>query len=101
MTRLEELEKILEAGCAGDCQNCKLKKECEELERLQNEKKSAFTAGEVYSNECINIFIKRVGNGLVTFIEGFSPSAIHNMQEIPEENLLEYMDNYGFKKESA
>lgn len=98
MTKLEELEKILNAGCTGDCQNCKFKKECEEMENLQNEKKSAFTAGEVYSNEDSNIFIKNVHGGLVAFIEGFSPSAIHDMQEIPEENLLEYMNNYGFEK---
>lgn len=98
MTRTEELEKILESGCTGNCENCKLKKECEELEKLQSENKSVFTAGEVYSNEDSNIFIKRVGNGLVAFIEGFSPSAIHNIQEIPEENLAEYINNYGFKK---
>lgn len=98
MTKIEELEKILESGCTGDCQNCKFKKECEELEKLQSEKQSTFTAGEVYSNEDSNIFIKRVGNGLVAFIEGYSPSAIHDMQEIPEENLAEYMNNYGFKK---
>lgn len=99
MTRLEELEKILEAGCDGNCECCKVKKECEELEKLQQEENvGTFKAGEVYENEDTNIFIKRVGDGVVAFIEGFSPSAIHDMQEIPEENLLEYMTNYGFKK---
>lgn len=98
MTRIEELEKILETGCTGDCENCKFKKECEEIEHLQTEKKSTFESGEIYSNEDTNIFIKRVSGGSVAYIEGFSPSAIHDMQEIPEENLVEYMKKWGFKK---
>ncbi len=99
MTRLEELENILESGCAGDCQNCKLKKECEELEELQNqEEEKGFKAGQVYQNEDSNIFIKRVNSGLVSFIEGYSPCAIHKMQEIPEENLAEYIKKWGFEK---
>lgn len=99
MTRLEELEKILEVGCDGNCECCKARKECEEFEKHQQEENiETFKAGEVYENEDTNIFIKRVGDGVVAFIEGFSPSAIHDMQEIPEENLLEYMTKYGFKK---
>lgn len=97
MTRLEELEKILESGCVGDCQNCKFKEECEELEKLQKvENEESFKAGQIYSNEETNIFIKSVRNGIVAFIEGFSPSAIHNLQRIPEESLIEYMNNWGF-----
>lgn len=99
MTRIEELEKILETGCDGKCENCKFKKECEELEELQKqEEEKGFKAGQVYQNEDTNIFIKRVNSGLVSFIEGYSPCAIHNMQEIPEENLVKYMKKWGFKK---
>ncbi len=96
--RIEELEEILESGCNGNCENCKVKKECEELEKLQEQERAeSFKVGEVYKNEYTNIFIKRVNGGLVAFIEGFSPSAIHNMQEIPEKSLMEYMHNWGFK----
>lgn len=99
MTRLEELERILEAGCGGNCEYCKAKGECEELENLhRKENATIFKSGEVYENEDTSIFIKHVGNGVVAFIEGCSPSAIHDMQEIPEENLLEHINNYGFKK---
>lgn len=99
MTRIEELENILENGCNGDCEKCKFKKECEELEELQKqEEEKGFKAGQVYQNEDANIFIKRVNCGLVSFIEGYSPCTIHNMQEIPEENLAEYIKKWGFEK---
>lgn len=99
MTRLEGLERILENGCEGDCQNCKFKKECTELEELwKQEEEKGFKAGQVYRNEDTNIFIKSVSCGLVSFIEGYSPCAIHKMQEIPEENLAEYIKKWGFEK---
>lgn len=99
MTKIEELENILETGCTGECEKCKLKKECKELEELwKREEEKGFKAGQVYQNEDTNIFIKRVNCGLVSFIEGYSPCAIHNMQEIPEENLAEYIKKWGFKK---
>lgn len=40
MTRLEELEKILEAVCGqyeNDCNNCPKKRECEEYYRIYME----------------------------------------------------------------
>ena len=61
-------------------------------------KNVTFKANEVYQNEYTNIFVKHINNGMVLFIEGTSPSAIHDMQEIPEENLLKYISAYGFRK---
>lgn len=60
-----------------------------------------FERGQVYQNEDSNIFIKAVYGGMVRFIEGYSPAAIHDMQEIPAENLEDYMNRYGFKRASA
>nr|DAF81537.1 MAG TPA: hypothetical protein [Caudoviricetes sp.] len=56
-------------------------------------------SGQRYENEYSNIFIKRTDSkkGTVRFIEGFSPSASHNAQEIPLKELKNYMKKYGFK----
>lgn len=60
-----------------------------------------FEKGQVYEGEYTNIFVKSVNNGLVRFIEGNSPAAIHNIQEIPAENLEEHINEYGYKRASA
>lgn len=96
--RIEELEIILENGCDGNCEDCKVKKECKELEKLQNQEyENSFKAGQMYEGNETNIFIKQVAAGMVKFIEGFSPSAIHDMQEIPIENLSQYINAWGFR----
>lgn len=60
---------------------------------------SNFLSGQRYENEDTNVFIKRVDSkrGMVRFIEGFSPSAIHDAQEIPASELKKYLKKYGFK----
>lgn len=103
MKKSEELEKVLESICEqynDDCGKCPMKKECEELERLwkqEEQEKGNFKAGQLYRSEDSNIFIKRVSAGMVVFIEGYSPTAIHDIQEIPAENLLDYMNRWGFR----
>lgn len=59
-----------------------------------------FLSGEQYQNEYSNVFIKSVNSskGTVRFIEGFSPSAIHDTQEIPISELKKYLKLHGFKK---
>ena len=64
---------------------------------VESEENMKFEQGQVYENEYTNIFIKSVNNGMVWFIEGYSPSAIHNIQEIPAENLEEYITKWGFQ----
>ena len=59
-----------------------------------------FKKGQIYKNEYTNIFIKYVNNEMVGFIEGFSPAAIHDMQEIPAENLEEHINECGYERES-
>ena len=59
-----------------------------------------FERGQIFEGKYTNIFIKYVNNGMVKFIEGCSPSAIHNIQEIPSNNLEEYINNYGYKRAS-
>lgn len=58
-----------------------------------------FKKGQIYTNEDSNIFIKGAFGDMVRFIEGFSPCAIHDMQEIPAVNLEEYIGKWGFKRE--
>lgn len=60
-----------------------------------------FERGQIYEGEDANIFIKSVNGDMVRFIEGESPSAIHCIQEIPAENLEEYINKWGFKRASA
>ena len=38
-----------------------------------------FAKGQVFRNEEDNIFIKGVNGGMVRYIEGYSPLAIHDM----------------------
>lgn len=55
-----------------------------------------FEKGQKYENEYSNVFIKNVYNGVVSFIDGFSPSAIHDMQELDSEDLEVYLTEYNF-----
>lgn len=59
-----------------------------------------FLSGQRYENEYSNVFIKRVNSssGTVRFIEGFSPSAIHDTQELPIGELKKYLKRNGYKK---
>lgn len=66
----------------------------------RNKDMMKFERGQIYQREDDNIFIKGVSDKMVRFIEGFSPSAIHNMQEIPIENLEQYIKKYGFERAS-
>lgn len=52
--------------------------------------------GMLFEGEYTNIFVKYVTTNTVIFIEGFSPSAIHDIQEIPTENFLKYINEHGF-----
>lgn len=56
-------------------------------------------SGQRYTNEYSNVFIKGTNSekGTVRFIEGFSPSAIHDMQEIPQKELKKYLKQHGYK----
>lgn len=58
-----------------------------------------FEKGQVYTSDFtgINIFILSAYGASVTFIEGFSPSAIHDKQEIPYKNLVDYMTKYEYE----
>ena len=53
--------------------------------------------GQVFQNEDCNIFILSVVGEKVRYIEGYSPSAIHSTVEIPINNLISYMNEYGYK----
>ena len=57
-----------------------------------------FEKGQVYKNEDDNIFIKGINGKMVKFIEGYSPLALHDMQEIPAENLEYYINKWEYKK---
>ena len=59
-----------------------------------------FERGQIYQNEELNIFIKSVYGSTVKFIEGYSPAALHDMQELPVESLVEHIKKYGYKRES-
>lgn len=52
--------------------------------------------GMLFENEYENIFVKFVTANTVIFIEGYSPSAIHDVQEIPTENFIQYLSDWGF-----
>ncbi len=58
-----------------------------------------FERGQIYQNEEDNIFIKSVYGSTVKFIEGYSPAALHDMQELPVESLVEHIKKYGYKRE--
>lgn len=59
-----------------------------------------FYAGQIFQSDT-NIFIKRVNGNMVSFIEGLSPAAIHDMQEIPAQNLEAYIKEWDFKELQA
>ena len=46
-----------------------------------------FEKGQVYTGSDSDIYVKGAYGSMVRFIEGCSPAAIHDMQEIPAENL--------------
>lgn len=53
-------------------------------------------SGMLFENEFTNVFVKCVTDNTVIFVEGFSPSAIHDTQEIPKENFLKHINDWGF-----
>lgn len=57
-----------------------------------------FEKGQVYRDEEDSIFIKGVNGGMVRYIEGYSPLAIHDIQEIPAENLEIYINKWGYER---
>lgn len=63
-------------------------------------KKMKFERGQIYQNEELNIFIKSAYGSTVKFIEGYSPAALHDMQELPVESLVEHIKKYGYKRVS-
>lgn len=56
-----------------------------------------FEKGQWFQNDDCNLFIKGVYNGVVKFIEGTSPSAIHCMQELEVEYLEEHINLCEYK----
>lgn len=58
-----------------------------------------FLSGQRYENEYSNVFILRNDSqsGTVRFIEGYSPSAIHDAQTLSQSDLRKYLKKYGFK----
>lgn len=57
-----------------------------------------FEKGQVYTGSDSNIFVKGAYGSMVRFIEGCSPAAIHDMQEISADNLEAYMNKWGFER---
>ena len=57
-----------------------------------------FEKGQVYTGSDSDIYVKGAYGSMVRFIEGCSLAAIHDMQEIPAENLEEYINEWGFKR---
>lgn len=53
--------------------------------------------GQQYQNEYMNIFIVGITSDTVRFIEGYSPAAIHSIQEIPKDNLDKYLTEHEYK----
>lgn len=53
-------------------------------------------SGMLFENEDMNIFVKRVTADSVIFIEGSSPSALHDIQELSKENFLQHCNEWGF-----
>lgn len=60
----------------------------------------SFLSGQRYENEYSNVFIKRIDRktNTVRFIEGFSPSAIHDSQEMKASDLRKYLKKHGYRK---
>ena len=59
-----------------------------------------FEKGQIYISDDSNIYVKGAYGGMVRFIEGCSPTAVHNMQEISAENLEKYINEWGFERAS-
>lgn len=69
------------------------------MQTRRRNKMIKFEKGQIYTGSDSSIFVKGAYGDMVRFIEGNTPSAIHNMQEIPAENLEEYINKWGFKRE--
>lgn len=57
-----------------------------------------FKKGQIYEGEYTNIFVIMVVGNEVHFIDGTSPSAIHEIQKIEPQRLEEYINKYGYKR---
>ena len=57
-----------------------------------------FKKGQIYEGEYTNIFVIMVVGNEVHFIDGTSPSAIHEIQKIEPQHLEEYINKYGYKR---
>lgn len=55
-----------------------------------------FEKGQIYESEDTCIFIKMVLGNKVKFIEGFSPAAVHNMQELDAADLENYINKWEY-----
>ena len=75
-----------------------LKSIIEMMQRKEIKEMIKFEKGQVFRNEEDNIFIKGVNGRMVKYIEGYSPLAIHDIQEIPAENLEKYINKWGYKR---
>lgn len=51
-----------------------------------------FKKGQIYEGEYTNIFVIMVVGNEVHFIDGTSPSAIHEIQKIEPQHLEEYIN---------
>lgn len=85
---------------AGLCISEGLKLAWKEAKEAKEVKEMKFERGQIYQNEELNIFIKSAYGSTVKFIEGYSPAALHDMQELPVESLVEHIKKYGYKRES-
>jgi hypothetical protein len=82
---------------AGLCISEGLKLAWKEAKEVREMK---FERGQIYQNEELNIFIKSAYGSTVKFIEGYSPAALNDMQELPVESLVEHIKKYGYKRVS-
>lgn len=57
-----------------------------------------FEKGQIYEGEYTNIFVKMVVGNEVHFIDGTSPSAIHEIQTIEAQYLEQYINKHGYKR---
>lgn len=85
---------------AGLCISEGLKLAWKEAKEAKEVKEMKFERGQIYQNEELNIFIKSAYGSTVKFIEGYSPAALHDMQELPVESLVEHIKKYGYKRVS-
>lgn len=60
-----------------------------------------FAKGQIYEKEDACIYVKGVSGENVRIIEGISPSAIHDIQELPADSLQEHIEKWGYTRASA